>query len=95
VYDPVDPSDERFFGLGILRETASKIASACGLRFFSTELVITADDRIVAVDYVNEMCDLRLQSVTRNGVPDAVVQAIVDDIVTFVRRASVGQGVIP
>jgi hypothetical protein len=95
VYDPVDPADERFFGLGILRETASMIASACGLRFFSTELVLTADDRVVAVDYVNEMCDLRLQSVARNGVPDPVIQAIVHDIVTFVNRASAGQGVIP
>lgn len=95
VYDPVDPVDERFFGLGILRETAATIASASGLRFFSTELVLTADERVVAVDYVNEMCDLRLQSVIRNGVPDTVVRAIVEDIVAFVSRASVGQGVIP
>lgn len=87
VYDPVDPDDERFFGLGVLRETAASIARACGLRFFSTELVLTAEQRVVAVDYVNEMCDLRLQSVTGNGVPDPVVKAIVEDLVAFAGRA--------
>jgi hypothetical protein len=95
VYDPVEPEDERFFGLGILRSTTASIAEACGLRFFSTELVLTAEEKVVAVDYVNEMCDLRLQSVTRNGVPDAVVGAMMEDLVAFAGTRSAWQGVIP
>jgi hypothetical protein len=95
VYDPIDPDDERFFGLGILRSTAEVIAGVSGLRFFSTEMVMTADESIIAVDYVNEMCDMRLQSTAPNGVPDRIVSAIAGDIAEFVASASAGQGVIP
>ncbi len=95
IYEPVDPEDERVFGLAALRETASTIARTCGLRFFSTELVMTAEGKIVAVDYVNEMCDLRLQSMVQNGVPDNVVMAILEDIISFVSSPTAGQGVSP
>lgn len=95
VYDPVDPDDERFFGLRTLREAATTIARIAGIRFFSTELVMTTGDRLVAVDYVNEMCDLRPQSEARNGVPDRVVGSIAESIADFASSGAAGQGVIP
>ncbi|MBN1542935.1 hypothetical protein JW992_12380 [candidate division KSB1 bacterium] len=53
-----------------------QIARICGLTFFSSEMAITENDRLVVVDYVNEICDMRLQSHHRDGVPDLVVEAI-------------------
>ena len=48
----------------------------CGLDFFSTEIALTSEGRFVTVDYVNEICDMRLQSGHADGVPDALVTAI-------------------
>ena len=87
-YEVIVPEDEQVFGLGGLRLITSKIQQICKLDFFSTELVFTRDQKYVAVDYVNEMCDMRLQSVHRDGVPDTIVGEIVDSLVTFVKECS-------
>lgn len=87
-YEVIVPEDEQAFGLGGLRLITSKIQQICKLDFFSTELVFTRDQKFVAVDYVNEMCDMRLQSVHRDGVPDMIVGEIVHSLVTFVKECS-------
>jgi hypothetical protein len=53
-----------------------EIGGVCGLDFFSTEIAMTAMGSFVAVDYVNEICDMRLQSRHPDGVPDALALAI-------------------
>lgn len=53
-----------------------KIAEVCKLDFFSTEIAVTAEKRFVVVDYVNEICDMRLQSKALDGVPDLVASTI-------------------
>ncbi|MDH4070988.1 MAG: hypothetical protein OEV30_11255 [Ignavibacteria bacterium] len=50
------------------------IHEVCDLDFFSTEIAATNDRRFVSVDYVNEVCDMRLQSLHADGVPDALVE---------------------
>lgn len=80
VYEEVSAEDERYFALDRVHAAVRTIANVCRLDFFSTELAHTPDGRLVAVDYVNEMCDMRVQSSTPNGVPDAVVQRIADRI---------------
>jgi hypothetical protein len=80
-YEEVAPDDERFFGLEILRKATITIAGVCGLDFFSTELALTQDGRLVAVDYVNEMCDMRVQSRIPNGVPEALVRRVAERLV--------------
>jgi hypothetical protein len=77
--------EEEKLGLQQLRTIAQRIQSVCKLEFFSTELVYTIDGRYVAVDYVNEMCDMRFQSRSADGVPDEVVSMIVDRLINYVK----------
>ena len=84
VYDIVTPEEEEAFALHELRRLALRIQEICGLDFFSTEIVYTPQSKFVVVDYVNEICDMRVQSVHRDGVPDTLVQKIADDLVRFV-----------
>ena len=91
IYSPVSPHEELSFGLEELRHITEKIFLICRLDFFSTELVVTEDRRFVSVDYVNEMCDMRLQSVHEDGVPDSVVAEIADALANFVKNHTSGQ----
>jgi hypothetical protein len=60
-----------------------KIHEICGLLFFSTELAITDNDKIYAIDYVNEICDMRMQSKHRDGIPDDIVKKIAEKMVRY------------
>lgn len=95
VYEEVSDDDERFFGLDVLREVTRNIAAICGLEFFSTELAQTQDGRVVAVDYVNEMCDMRPQSTVPNGVPLHVVRRVAERLVRVSVTGNTPQGVSP
>ena len=59
------------------------IARVSRLRFFSTEVARDVAGRLVVVDYVNEICDMRLRSAHADGVPDAVVARIADRIAAY------------
>ena len=86
IYSPLDARPELIHILEGLRSTTAVIQEVCKLDFFSTELVLTSEQKVVAVDYVNEMCDMRMKSVHHDGVPDAVVGEIVRLLVGFVKR---------
>ncbi len=64
------------------------IAGISGLRFFSTEIVRDVRGRFLVVDYVNETCDMRLQSRHADGVPDAVARRIAFCIAAYAWRLS-------
>ncbi len=49
---------------------------------FSSEIALVPDGRFIVVDYVNDPLDLRLQSQTPEGVPDAIVRAIAERLLT-------------
>ena len=83
LYEEITTEQEEMFGLGRLRAIATTIRDICGLDFFSTEVAFTAARLFVVVDYVNEMCDMRLQSNHPDGVPVPVVMQIVDRFVQF------------
>ncbi len=68
--------DEQKFKLKGLRDCIERIQSICGLDFFSSEIAFTREQRFIVVDYVNEVCDMRLQSRFHNGAPDVVVRRI-------------------
>src|SRR4030043_2345524 len=76
VYVPVREEDDRRFGLEPVASTTLTIARVCSLDLFSTEIALTASSLFVVVDYVNNPIDLRLQSVTPDGVPDETVHDI-------------------
>src|SRR2546422_5525413 len=75
-YSELSEEDERRFGLGELRGIMQTIEGICGLDFFSSEIALTENSKFVVVDYVNEVCDMRLQSRYANGAPDDVVHRI-------------------
>ncbi len=76
LYEELQPEEEERYDLGPLRAIVTAVQNASGLDFFSSEVARTADGRFVVVDYVNEVCDMRLQSRHGNGAPDAVVHRV-------------------
>ncbi len=86
IYAELDPSDEKEFYLSPMRDIIRKIARISGLDFFSTEIALTREDRFVVVDYVNEVCDMRMQSQHEDGVPDRLVDEIVATIVRLAQK---------
>jgi hypothetical protein len=76
VYARVTAEESYRFGLRALREAPRRIAQVCRLELFSTEIALTAEGQFLAVDYVNDPVDLRLQSEAVDGVPDVIVENI-------------------
>ena len=76
IYVDLTPDEEKRFDLHSLRQIAVAIGEVCGLDFFSTEIACVSSGTFVVVDYVNEMCDMRLKSLHVDGVPDHIVKSI-------------------
>jgi hypothetical protein len=86
VFAPLFPDEEIRFGLAPLRLVTLKIASICGLDWFSTEIALSKDRKFVAIDYVNDGIDLRSQTYAHDGVPDDVIRDIAADLVALAAR---------
>jgi len=78
IYLPVTVAEESHHRLEPLRALAASLAELCGLGLFSAEIAIDEEGTFLVVDYANDPIDLRLQSQTREGVPDAIVGFIAD-----------------
>jgi len=85
VYGLLSQEDLTRHHLRPLITQTKRIHEVCGLEFFSTEIAATEDDRFVSVDYVNEVCDMRLQSLHPDGVPDPVVEHVCNLIARALR----------
>lgn len=75
-------------GLAAIYGIVRTIARVSRLRFFSTEVARDARGRLLVVDYVNEICDMRLLSAHPDGVPDAMVARIADRIAAHAGKAA-------
>jgi len=75
-YTELNEEEEEKYSLRQLRNITGVIQKICSLDFFSSEIALTDDGKFVVVDYVNEVCDMRLQSKYYNGAPDAIVHRI-------------------
>jgi hypothetical protein len=84
MYSLLSEDEERQLDVEKLKIITERIHTICQLEFFSTELVYTKERRCVAVDYVNEMCDMRLQSQFADGVPDVIVRRIVTKMAEYI-----------
>jgi hypothetical protein len=86
----VTPAEEASLGLAALRTIAARIARVTRLDLFSTEIALTPQGQFVTVDYVNDPLDLRPQSRTPQGLPDAtlhhVADALADHVEAVVRK---------
>jgi hypothetical protein len=85
IYAEITPDDVDRYSLRALYPIVRRIASVSKLRFFSTEIVRDEMGRSIVIDYVNESCDMRLQSGHADGVPDALVAAAASRVASFVR----------
>jgi hypothetical protein len=60
-----------------LADLVQRIAALTGMRFFSSEIALTAAGEFIVIDYVNDQCHLLTQTASpQNGVPDVVVEGI-------------------
>jgi hypothetical protein len=78
-YEHVTEEEFRNYRLSSLAKIVSQIADLTRMQWFSTEIAIDkkfGQFRFVAIDYVNDQCDMTAQSCDKTGVPDAVVEFI-------------------
>lgn len=73
--------------------TAARISQ---LQLFSTEVGLTSDGRFVAVDYVNDPVDLRIQPHAKEGMPADVARQLAQAIAAHIRdlRRSTAPGIV-
>jgi hypothetical protein len=74
------------FGLKKLFSLTKTIAKVTSLDFFSTEIVFTEKNNFVVIDYVNDQCDMRFQSLHKDGVPDSIVTRIINNLAKNIIR---------
>ncbi len=87
IYFEASPGDIAKHNLRNIENVVKKIYGVCKLDFFSTEIAITSERKLVAIDYVNEMCDMRLKSKHYDGVPDNIVEQIARQIASGIRSS--------
>jgi hypothetical protein len=78
-YEHVTQDEFRNFRLRSLVKITSQIADISRMQWFSSEITIDNRSdrrRFVAIDYVNDQCDMTAQSRDKTGVPDSVVECI-------------------
>jgi hypothetical protein len=85
-YEPLSNRDLENIDVNQIEDMMKKIHNICRLNFFSTELAITGENNIYAIDYVNEICDMRLQSKHCDGIPDDIVKYIAERIVKHIGK---------
>lgn len=85
LYNILTPQDVEMYYLEGLYDIVKKISHIVKLNFFSTEIVVDKNGRFIIIDYVNEMCDMRLKSSHFDGVPDEIVTKIADQIVNYAK----------
>ena len=87
VYRSVKEEEILKYGLCEIKDIMRKIKNVCKLDFFSSEITLGISNgvkKFIAIDYVNEVPDMRLKSKAFDGVPDEVVQKIAQRIADFV-----------
>ena len=77
IYSEISEDEFRDFGLKKMYSITKTIAKITELDFFSTEIVLTNENKFIVIDYVNDQCDMRFKSKHIDGVPDNVIQNIV------------------
>jgi len=81
LYGPCTTGDIPAESLEQIRQIVNHIAATTRIHFFSTEIAIDRDGSLQVIDFVNEICDMRMRSRHANGVPDVLVMQIVNRLV--------------
>jgi len=80
IYMAITENELEKFNLNELIIITKKIAKISELDFFSTEIVLNDTNKFIVIDYVNDQCDMRLKSKHTDGVPDSIVDRIIDNL---------------
>ena len=86
IYNQLFDLEIQKFGLKKLFQITKIIQRLTQLDFFSTEIALTEKNKFVVIDYVNDQCDMRFKSLHPDGVPDAVVLDIINNLRLFVAK---------
>jgi hypothetical protein len=86
IYSELTDKEIEKFDLKKLLQKTRTIAKVTDLDFFSTEIVLTAKNKFIVIDYVNDQCDMRLKSKHTDGVPDKIVHQIVNNLKSYIIR---------
>ncbi len=86
LYRELTREEIRRYRLRPLFKIVEKIAEISRLSLFSTEIALTEKGKFIVVDYVNESCDMRIQSKAFDGIPDKIVHNMAMQIVKYIRR---------
>lgn len=84
IYSIISSDEIEDYGLYPIYTIIDQIARVCRLNFFSTEIAMDTKGDFIAIDYVNEVCDMRPKSHYPDGVPDEIVWQIADRILIHV-----------
>ncbi|MBI2922269.1 MAG: hypothetical protein HYY18_14545 [Planctomycetes bacterium] len=79
-FAPLSAADEREYELECVAHRALEVGQVCGMDLFSTEISVPSPGVASVIDPVNDPVDLRRQSRTADGVPDAILSMIVDSL---------------
>ncbi len=86
IYNLLNDNELQKYNLQKLFTIVEKIKNIININFFSTEIAIDRNNKFVVVDYVNEVCDMRLQSKHFDGVPDIIVENIARNLVLYIKE---------
>ncbi|MDP1676134.1 MAG: hypothetical protein Q8L88_04650 [Bacteroidota bacterium] len=76
IYRVLTKQEERKHKLQKLRSIMATTHKICRLDFFSSEIALDNSGKFIAVDYVNEICDMRPQSKYFDGIPNEIISKI-------------------
>ncbi len=85
-YAILTPADHAVVNADELARIVRIVAEVAQLDFFSTEIALDRDGKYIVIDYVNDPCDMRLQSKYFDGAPDTVVRQIVECITGHMKQ---------
>lgn len=84
VYEHLTQEEFKKYNLSSLAKIVSRIAGITQMQWFSTEIAIDSkfcEPRFIAIDYVNDQCDMTAQCESEDGVPDSIVKYTASRIV--------------
>ncbi len=84
LYMKIDKEDEHKFDRKKIVKITKQLAKISSLDYFSTEIAVDKSNEYFVIDYINDQCDMRMQSQHYDGVPDEIVKKFVKIMKDFV-----------
>lgn len=89
VYELLSEELKSKINLKKLNQITKTIFGLIQLDFFSTEIVLTNNNKYVVIDYVNDQCDMRIKTKHNDGVPDEIVNQIIFYLIKAIKKAKI------